>query len=199
MKNFSFNITHGLGHIVPTIRPHSLYHSHTSHDERFCTHYRASNRSDNNTATCLISIARSTSLDERCGLTDGQFAVVPTIRRHAVYPLHVHSSLDGRCALTDGPWPIVPTKLTHAVYPFRIRTSLGASFYTQSRGSTRSANKTATCRLSIAHSHLSWRKMCNHSRAITHSAHNTTTCLISIAHSHYSWRTVLHSLMGQDP
>ena len=121
-----FALTHGPVPLVPSIRPHAVY-----------------------------PLLVHTSLEGRWALTDGPFAVVPTIRRHAVYPLHIHSSLDGRCALTDGPGPIVPTKLPHAVYPFRIHRSLGASFYTHSRGSTRSANKTATCRLSIAHSHVS--------------------------------------------
>ena len=119
-------LTHGPEPVVPTIRPHAVYPLHIH-----------------------------TSLDGGCALTDGPVALVPTIGRHAVYRLHIHSSFDGRCALTDGPGPIVPTKQPHAVYPFHIHTRLGASFNTHSRSSTRSANKTATCRLSIAHSHLS--------------------------------------------
>ena len=93
LKNLSFNITHRLGPLFPTIRPNDLYslHMHTKHDGG-------------------------------CALTDRPVAVVPTIRRHAVYPLHIHSSHDER-------------------------------FCTHSRASTRSANNTATCPISIAHSH----------------------------------------------
>ena len=133
--------THGPVLVVPTIRPHAVYPLHI--------HIR---------------------LDGGSALTDGPVAVVPTIRRQALYALHIHTTLDGRFALTNGPGPILPRKLKHAIYPFHIHTSLGASFYTDSWGSTRRANKTATCRLPIAHSHLTWRKMSTFSRAITPSA-----------------------------
>ena len=51
------------------------------------------------------------------------------------------------------------------------------------RAIDRSANNTATCRISIAHSHYSWRSMCTHSRDRTLCGNNTVTCRIFNAHS----------------
>ena len=55
--------------------------------------------------------------------------------------------------ITHGPVPGEPTIRPHAVYWLHIHTSLDRLFCTNSRASTRSANNTATCRITIAHSH----------------------------------------------
>ena len=53
--------THGPVSVLPTIRPHKVYplYIQTSFDGWFCTHSRDRTRSENNTATCSISIAPS--------------------------------------------------------------------------------------------------------------------------------------------
>ena len=55
-------------------------------------------------------------------------------------------------ALTQGTGPVVPTKRPHALYPLDIQTSLEGGFWTHALASTLTANNTATCRISIAHS-----------------------------------------------
>ena len=130
-------LTHGTEPVVRTIRPHVVYPLHIH-----------------------------TSLDVRSSGTDWPVLVVPTIRRHAVYPLHIHTSLDELCALTDGLGPVVPIKQPNAIFPLHIHTSLDGRICTHSRTSAHSANNTATCRISIAHSQYSGRMMCTHSPPI---------------------------------
>ena len=92
------------------------------------------------------------SLNGRFCTHYGPVPVVPTKRPHAGYPFHIHTCLDGRCALTHGPLPIVPTIRPHVLSPLHIHTAHDGWFCTLSRERTSCDNKSATCRISIAHS-----------------------------------------------
>ena len=92
--------------------------------------------------------------------------------------------MTGGSALTHGPLPIVPTIRPHALSPLHIHTTNDGRFCTHSRDRSRSANKTAACRISFMHSTRLDGLCCTHSRASTDSAKNTAPCRISIGHSH---------------
>ena len=90
-------------------------------------------------------------------LPHGQVPVVSRIRPHAVYPLYDHSSswrtllhsLTRRYPLCqpNGNMPYI-----HCTFTL----FLGGPCCTHSQAGTRSVSHTATCRISIAHTHMSW-------------------------------------------